>query len=431
MRVRLWSLCVLFWSAILLLVPGWALAAGGDGEVQAEIQQTLDVFDEFQGVQVEVKSGVAILKGQVGEQALTERAARLAGSIDGVRTVDNQLEVSRGLDARLWPVLERMEESVYDFVAALPLLVVALLVLALTWTLAGWAGRRKNLYGKLSHNPFMQDILGRVVWIAVMIAGSLIALEILDATALVGGILGAAGVVGLAVGFAFRELIENYIASVMLSLRRPFDPDDAVMIGSHAGVVTRLTTRATLLTTYDGNLLQIPNAQVFKSVILNYSRTPDRRFDFFIEVGKGEDLAQVQELALDALQQVEGVLQEPAAFALVHEVGSFGVSVKFHGWVDQRAHSFSQTRSHAIARVKEALQEAGVALPEHLQGVQARVEPAQEALGRASGRDHRPRPSRSPVQRAHPEQVAQRRAHADRSQQDQGEDLLNKPHEAA
>ena len=103
----------------------------------------------------------------------------------------------------------------------------------------------------------------------ILIIGIVLALSVLDASGLVSSVLGAAGLLGLALSFALRDTVENYIVSILLSLRQPFAPNDDVMIEGRQGRVIRLTSRATELLTLDGNHIRIPNAIVFEGVIVN------------------------------------------------------------------------------------------------------------------------------------------------------------------
>ena len=111
--------------------------------------------------------------------------------------------------------------------------------------------------------------------IVFVIAALVIALDILNATALLLTILGAARIIRLALGFAVRDTVENFIASVMLSIRQPFRLNDTVEINGDQGKVIRLTSRATILLSLDGNHIRIPNATVFKSHIINYSQNAE------------------------------------------------------------------------------------------------------------------------------------------------------------
>jgi small-conductance mechanosensitive channel len=207
--------------------------------------------------------------------------------------------------------------------------------------------------------------------------GTVLALEILDATALVGAVLGTAGVLGVAIGFAFKDLAENSLASVLLSLRQPFSPNDHVVIDGNEGKVVRLTSRATILLTLDGNHLRIPNAAVFKAIILNYTKNPERRFSFSVGVDTEESLPPAQELALETLRQSPGVLATPQPQCLVEELGDSTVNLQLVGWVDQEKAEYLKVKSEAIRRVKEAFDEAEVFMPEPIYKVRLeQTEPA-------------------------------------------------------
>ncbi len=276
-------------------------------------------------------------------------------------------DVTQRLDATVGEALGKLQ----DLVAYLPLLGVAILVVALFAVLASLVGRWRAPFSRRL-NPFAADLAQQALKVAVFLVGLLIALELLDATALVGAVLGTAGVLGIAVGFAFRDLVENYIASILLSLRQPFGPDDHVVIDSHEGKVIRLTSRATILMTLDGNHLRIPNAQVFKGVILNYSRNPMRRFKFALGIGVNEDLVEAQRLGVATLAGTSGVAGEPEPRALIEGVGDSSVTMVFYGWVDQRLASFVKVRGEAIRQVKTALEAAGMDLPEPTYRLQVR-----------------------------------------------------------
>src|SRR5690606_38235322 len=111
---------------------------------------------------------------------------------------------------------------------------------------------------------------------------------------------------GIILGFAFREIIENYLASLLLSLRRPFWANDHVLINNQEGKVIRMTSRDTILMTLEGNHLRLPNSIVFKAEILNYTRNPLRRFDFAVGLDVNEDIAAAVELGRTELAQVAG-----------------------------------------------------------------------------------------------------------------------------
>ena len=267
-------------------------------------------------------------------------------------------------------VLVRLLDEAYRLIAALPLLAFALIVVWLGWAIGGWLSRRKLIDRIAQRNPFLRDLARTTARWAATGAGVLVALEVMDATALVGAVLGTAGVLGVALGFAFKDTLENYLAGLLMSLRQPFSPRDHVVIDGNEGVVVAMTSRATILMTPDGNHLRLPNALVFRSVTLNYTRNPSRRFEFDVGIGVGEDLVQAQQIGVDELRQLDGVMAKPPPRAYIAALGDSNVQLRFHGWVDQRTHDFLLVKSEAIRMVKLALEAAGMDMPEPIYRVQ-------------------------------------------------------------
>ncbi len=269
------------------------------------------------------------------------------------------------------PVVDRLQEQVYALIASLPLLALAIVVVALAWVIGGWLSRRALLARAVGRqNPFLSDLARTTVRWAVLLFGLLVALEILNATTLVGAVLGTAGVLGVALGFAFKDILENYLAGILLSLRQPFAPRDHVVIDGNEGLVITLNWRATILMTLDGNHLRLPNALVFRSVMLNYTRNPSRRFEFDVGIGVDDDLVRAHNIGIREMRQVAGVATTPPPRAFITALGDSNVQMRFHGWVDQRDHDFLLVKSEAIRHVKLALEAAGMDLPEPIYRVQ-------------------------------------------------------------
>lgn len=268
------------------------------------------------------------------------------------------------------PVFQHLLDEVYGLLAALPMLLLALLIVWITWLAGRWISRRAWIGRASKSNPFLQDLVRTTIRWAVLGLGIVIALEIMQATALVGAVLGTAGVLGVALGFAFKSILENYLAGILMSIRQPFAARDHVVIDGNEGIVVSLTSRATILMTLDGNHLRLPNALVFGSVTLNYTRNPSRRFDFEVGIGVNEDLIRAQSLGIEELVRIDGVMDKPPPRALITALGDSNVQVRFHGWVNQLEHEFLQVRSEAIRRVKLVLEEAGMDMPEPIYRVQ-------------------------------------------------------------
>lgn len=259
---------------------------------------------------------------------------------------------------------ERMTERLMSLIAYLPMIGVAAVVLLLFWLLSRWVGSWSWPFSKLSRNGFVQDLFRQLGRLVVMLFGVLVALDLLNATALLGAVLGTAGVLGLAVGFAFKDVVENYLAGVLLSLRQPFQPRDHIEVEGFSGKVMRLTSRATIMMTLDGNHVRIPNAVVFKSPLTNFTRNPLRRFDFVVGVGSGENLAAAQQIGVQVLADMKSTLNDPAPSATLEPPGDSSIGVHFYGWVDQSENSYTKVLSEAIRLVTATLADAGIDMPE-------------------------------------------------------------------
>lgn len=315
-------------------------------------------------VQVRVTSGVVVLTGEVSTQAQREQAVRLARNVRGVVEIENRIAIAQDLEGRLTPALKRLQAAWSDVLRLLPVLLVSLAIMACAIVAGRWLARRQSLYSRFSANDFIAGLLAQVIQGIVLLGGAALTLLLLDATGLVNTLLGAAGIVGLALGFALRDTVENYIASILLSLRRPFDPKDYVKIENHEGVVARLTARATVLLTLDGNQVRIPNAAVYKGLIVNFTADPQRRFTFRLGVAPDEDLGRAQRTAIAALASVDGVLPDPPPTALYESVGDSVVNLIVAGWMNQASHDFLRVRSEAIRVVLTQMGSADVDLPE-------------------------------------------------------------------
>lgn len=369
------ALLILLASAVLMVsAPAFAQTEGEQtgGEIALETdaaiaQRIATIFgeiDTLSSVEISVESGVVTLMGDTLTADAASRAEALALRVEGVVTVENRIDRDLSVSTRVAPAMGELETTLQDLVRIIPLLALAIAVF-LVLGLIGWlVSRWDGLWRLLAPNSFVADLLGSTVFSLFVVFGLVSALTLLDATAFLGALLGAAGVIGLAVGFAVKDTIENYIASIMLSVRQPFRPNDHVVIDGQEGRVIRLTSRATVLMTLEGNHLRLPNALVFKAVILNYTRNPERRFDFTLGVDPEDDPLSALETGLEAMKALNFVMAEPDPAAGISEVGDSTINLFFSAWIDQTNSDFLKSRSVAIATVKAALDQAGFTLPD-------------------------------------------------------------------
>ena len=333
-----------------------------DDEIADRLRAVLDALGR-EGIGVGVEAGVIQLTGEVAEEADSSEIATIAERLEGVVAVRNDLEVAAEISEQLNPAIERFTARIEQAVARLPLMLLALAIFALIVGL-GFILARARFWDQVAPNAFIAGSYRQAVRVVIGIAGVVVALDVAGASALLGTILGAAGLVGLAIGFAVRDTVENFVASIMLSLRQPFQPNDLVEIEGDTGRVIRLTSRATILLSLDGNHIRIPNFVVFKSRIINYTRNPERRFSFDIGIDPDADLESTRLLAQKTLAGLPFVLPQPVPLVWIEDVREAGAILRSSAWIDQNVTGFATARGDAIRLVKGAIEAAGVSIPD-------------------------------------------------------------------
>lgn len=345
-------------------------SAQQDAAIATRLREILNELGNYENVSVTVSEGVVTIRGTTTSAIEAVELEQLAARVQGVVAVRNQVTETTDIGDRLNPAIERFRARVDQFIAFLPLALIAGAVFAVV-VFTGFAiARMQRPWERLAPNAFIAEIYRQLLRITFVIFGIVIALDILNATALLSTILGAAGIIGLALGFAVRDTVENFIASVMLSFRQPFRPNDTVEINGDIGKVIRLTSRATILLSFDGNHIRIPNATVFKSRIINYTQNAERRFMFPIMIERDADLQQTRALVAQTVQDLPFVLSDPAALTWIEALHPAGIELVVTGWVDQNETSIVLGKGEALRQVKLALQGAGVVIPDATQALQ-------------------------------------------------------------
>jgi small-conductance mechanosensitive channel len=334
-----------------------------DSELQEKLRNVLSRIDDFKDIHVSVQEGVVSLSGTVPRPSALKKAEQLISRFEGVIYVNNRISDDSDLEDQIVPVLTRITNYGAGFINKLPILGIATVAFLFFYGLSHIGGVIVSKTAWFGENRLARSLFARMIKTVIILIGLFIALDILDITALVGAVVGTAGVLGLALGFAFKDIVENYLAGIILSIRRPFAVRDFIAVDGNKGNVLRLTSREVVLMTVEGNHVLIPNAMVFKSVISNYTRNNLRQFSFRIGIGMKEDLRVLKTIGNEALLSTTGVLSDPAPYMQVERIGDFSIEVQFFGWVDQKKTDFFAVKSEALRNLKEALDSASVELP--------------------------------------------------------------------
>jgi small-conductance mechanosensitive channel len=351
--------------------PGGAVAtASGPITIKERIpdrslQQFLNRFlPKYPGVRkigVTVDDGVVTLDGRVDDDDSRDEITDVVKRVEGVRLVLNQMKTDEEV-MTAWDFAAREVNVIRSyFVRKWLLILVALVVVAISALLARlFAAHADWLLAPFVRNVLLRSVVASLVSSMVVIGGVLLALSALQLTQAVLSILGLAGVVGLALGFAFRDITENFIASVLLGVRRPFQVGDYVTIAGQSGVVKSLNTRATVLVTLEGNHVRIPNAVVFKEILINASASPSFRHSFDVLIPPEASTAAAIAAIANTLREQDGILPDPPPRAVVDDLEPGGVRLRAYFWSPTQGVDLIQLTSDVKLKARVALQTAGV-----------------------------------------------------------------------
>ncbi|MGB7346287.1 MAG: mechanosensitive ion channel family protein [Pirellulaceae bacterium] len=336
-----------------------------DGPIAARLYDIMFATGWFQNHDVEVDQGVVFLKGNTDLAAHSEWAEQTAMRTGDVVAVVNRIVVNPKPLWDLKPAKQSLLTMLREFVASLPLIAVALAVTALFYFFAKLAAKiTRRFFNPESDSKLLRQVVATVVGVIVFLIGLHIALRISGLSRLATTLLGGTGLIGLAIGFAFRDIAENFLASVLLSLSHPFRVGDLIEVEGTTGYVNRVTTRATILATFEGNQVQIPNSTIYKGKITNFTASPLRRLDFAVGIGFNDSAQQAQQLIMKVLQDHAAVENDPEPTVLVQSLGAATVNLKAFYWFNQRKHSGGKVNSVLIRQVKQTLNQNGISMPD-------------------------------------------------------------------
>jgi small conductance mechanosensitive channel len=335
-----------------------------DREIERFLAKFLPKYPGIRNINVAVDDGVVTLKGRVDDDDSRDEITDVAKRVEGVRLVLNQLgtdeEVMTG-----WEFAKQELGNFRNYIARLWILILmSLAIVAASWLLAQFfAARSETLLAPVVHNVLLRSVVGSIISALLVIGGLMLALGTLRLTHAVLSVVGVSGLVVLAVGFAFRDITENFIASVLLGIRRPFQIGDYVTIAGQSGLVKSLNTRATVLVTLEGKHVRIPNATIFKEIMVNATASPSFRNSFDVVIPTEASTADAIDALNRALRETKGILTDPPPRALVEALEPGGVRLRADFWAPTQNIDWFQLMSDVKLRAKVALQQAGVIAP--------------------------------------------------------------------
>lgn len=259
---------------------------------------------------------------------------------------------------------QRLESMGVAAMRMLPNLAIGLGVLLLFLFLARLVRR---LVQHINTGRFQENlviVLGRMAQWAMILLGFLLAVTVAFPSFTPANLISALGITGIAIGFAFKDIFENFLAGILILITEPFRIGDQIVFGEFEGTIEQIETRATKMRTYDGRLVVIPNAELYKGTFIVNTAYPSRRLQYDVVIGNGDDIPTAKRLMLDAIHGLPDVETDPAPDALLVNYADAGVTIRVRWWIKPpyRADALS-IQDHVLERIKATLTAHGIDLP--------------------------------------------------------------------
>lgn len=276
---------------------------------------------------------------------------------------DSLADKAKEVSADYSAAIDQVDSWVDGAIKLIPNFTVALLVLLIAFIL-GTIFRfvvRRHLQRR--SRPNLGEVLGSLVKWCVVLVGFLLAATIVMPSLKPGDLVAGLGVGSVAIGFAFKDILQNWLAGLLLLIRQPFEIGDQIKVAEFEGTVYRIETRATLIDTYDGQRVVMPNSDIYTNAVLVKTAHPSRRSDYEIGIGYSDNIGLACDVIRDAIAGVGGVFADPAPEALPWDLAASWVTIRARWWTSSTQSDETHVRARVIQAVKEALDEAGIDMP--------------------------------------------------------------------
>ncbi|WP_158771531.1 mechanosensitive ion channel family protein [Paraglaciecola sp. L1A13] len=250
-------------------------------------------------------------------------------------------------------------------ILALPMISLGLLFFVICYVLARPISTLLvRPIGYVSQSQLIKLVSRRTISLLIILLGLYVFLRFAGLSEFAIAIVSGTGVMGLILGFAFRDIAENFISSLLLSVQKPFKIDDVIEVQGQLGIVKQVTARATTLVDFDGNHIQIPNATIYKNIIRNLTANPKMRGKFTIGIGYDSSILHAQQVANKVLTSQPTILQDPEPQVLVNELGSSTVNLKVYFWIDAQQYSLLKVSSMLMRLIMREFEKNNISMPD-------------------------------------------------------------------
>ncbi len=262
-------------------------------------------------------------------------------------------------------LFDKMQAMLNGVITLLPNLVLSLITFAIFY----YAARTiKQVVRTLTHNRrkarSLGMVLGRLAQGTIILIGLFVALTIVIPSLKASDLVQLLGISSVAIGFAFRDILQNFLSGILILLTEPFQIDDQIIFKNFEGTVENIQTRATIIRTYDGRRIVIPNSELFTNSVTVNTAFEHRRLEYDVGIGYGDDIDTTRELILAAVRETTGVLTAPAPDAIVVELAGSSVNIRARWWVEPpRQVDILDMKDRVLTNIKNKLFANGIDLP--------------------------------------------------------------------
>jgi len=257
----------------------------------------------------------------------------------------------------------KLDAWAHDFALFIPNLILAAIVALVFFALAWLFGALlRHLVTRAGRRDLAHMLASFAFWVTAFV-GFLAVLTVVLPSMKPADIFTSLGVGSVALGFAFKDILQNFIAGFFILIRRPFQRGDQIKVGDIEGTVQAVETRATLVKTYSGRLVIIPNSDIYTRSVTVHTAYETRRMEIIVPVGLEVDIGEAIEVFRKAVLGVEHVLADPAPDFLPWEFKNNNVDIRVRWWTKSQRTFEVRTRAAIVAAIKQASEKAGIALP--------------------------------------------------------------------
>lgn len=262
-------------------------------------------------------------------------------------------------------VTEKLSNWTEAIIKLLPNIVMAAVVFVIGFYIAKFVRKVAiKLINRVSKNITLNNLFSSIIYLIFLGIVIFTVLSILQLDKAVTSILAGAGILGLALAFAFQDIASNFMSGIFISFRKPLKVDDIVEIKGYMGKVKEINLRDTVVETFQGKTVIIPNKEVFQNPIENYSYLQKRRFDLSVGVSYGDDLDKVQEITLNAVKDIDGLSKEDEIKLFFVEFGDSSINLSVRMWINTPEQAvYNRVGSEAIMKIKKAYDANDITIP--------------------------------------------------------------------